>query len=185
MNKVLNRISYSSEGDLFIMAVTVKILKNRPNSNFIDKAGIEIGIYDLDKDNLYCTACNKRWVPVGLRRRKTWYVAWKAHAISSTYLLAPRVRWLRVEGFIVPPLPSRHKTPGHQVPPAQLHLEHQRLLVLEEGKAARRAMAQFLLQPLPCGDCDGKRAGGWRGGEGSFYWGARVLGCCQPKSCHL
>ena len=113
------------------------------------------------------------------------YVAWKAHAISSTYLLAPRVRWLRVEGFIVPPLPSRHKTPGHQVAPAQLHLEHQRLLVLEEGKAARRAMAQFLLQPLPCGDCDGKRAGGWRGGEGSFYWGARVLGCCQPKSCHL
>lgn len=60
MNKVLNRISYSSEGDLFIMAVTVKILKNRPNSNLIDKAGIEIGIYDLDKDNLYCTACNKR-----------------------------------------------------------------------------------------------------------------------------
>ena len=59
MNKVLNRISYSSEGDLFIMAVTVKILKNR-HPNLIDKAGIEIGIYDLDKDNLYCTACNKR-----------------------------------------------------------------------------------------------------------------------------
>ena len=29
MNKVLNRISYSSEGDLFIMAVTVKILKSQ------------------------------------------------------------------------------------------------------------------------------------------------------------
>ena len=58
MNKVLNRISYSSEGDLFIMAVTVKILKNRYPK--IDKAGIKIGIYDLDKDNLYCTACNKR-----------------------------------------------------------------------------------------------------------------------------
>ena len=29
MNKVLNRISYSSEGDLFIMAVTVKILKKQ------------------------------------------------------------------------------------------------------------------------------------------------------------
>ena len=46
-------------------------------------------------------------------------------------------------------------------------------------------MAQFLVQPLPCGDCDGRRAWGWRGGEGRLIWCACVLGCRQPKSCHL
>ena len=46
-------------------------------------------------------------------------------------------------------------------------------------------MPQLLLQRLPCRDCAGERAWGWRGGEGSLYWCACVLGCCQPKSRHL
>ena len=46
-------------------------------------------------------------------------------------------------------------------------------------------MPQLLLQRLPCRDCAGERAWGWRGGEGSLYWCARVLGCRQPKSRHL